>query len=129
MKVGQICIKTRGHDAGGECVVLEVKEKEQRALVTGPKAVTGVRRREVSLAHLKTTSKVLTIRPNATDKDIALLLGRKIIEKPEKSQTESKPSRLKKAEKPALKKKEKKAEKKAGKAAKKKPDKTKAKKK
>ncbi|MFH1786380.1 MAG: 50S ribosomal protein L14e [archaeon] len=84
MIVGQVCIKKKGHDAGRECVIIELKEKENRALVTGPKAVTGVRRRYVNLAHLTPTQKALQIKANASDSEIAALLGRKITEHPKK---------------------------------------------
>jgi large subunit ribosomal protein L14e len=44
------------------------------ALVTGPKSVSGVRRRRVNVNHLKPLEEKLTIEKGASDEQIAALL-------------------------------------------------------
>jgi large subunit ribosomal protein L14e len=69
-EVGRICIKTAGRDTGKRCVVVDLMDKNF-ALVTGPKSVTGVRRRRVNINHLKPLEEKLTIEKGATDEQIA----------------------------------------------------------
>jgi len=71
--IGSVCRKTRGRDAG-ECVIVELKEN--RALVTGPKSITGVRRRYVNISHLSPTGRALKIKASATDEEVAKAMDR-----------------------------------------------------
>ena len=73
MDIGTVCEKTKGRDKGKKCVVVDLKEN--RILVTGPKPITGVRRREVNPSHLKPTSERLKIKKGATDEEVAAALG------------------------------------------------------
>ena len=73
--VGSVCIKTKGRDTG-ECVILEIKEN--RALVTGPKSLTGVRRRYINLVHLNPTGRAIKIQANESDEKVAEALGKKL---------------------------------------------------
>ena len=43
-EIGRVCVKTVGREAGSHCVIVEVKD-EGYVVVTGPKHLTGVRRR------------------------------------------------------------------------------------
>ncbi len=67
--VGRICVKTAGRDAGAKGVIVAVKE-DGYVLVTGPKSLTGLRRRSVNLKHLIPTPKKITIPENASDEDV-----------------------------------------------------------
>jgi len=114
MEIGTICEKTQGRDKG-RCVVIDLKEN--RILVTGPKPVTGVRRREVNPSHLRPTSETLKIKKGASDEEVAAALNitikparpRKEPPKPEKKAEPKKPEK----KKPKPPKKPKKAAKKA----------------
>ena len=53
IEVGRICQKELGRETGKKCVVIDVMDKSF-VLVTGPKKVTGVKRRRVNINHLMT---------------------------------------------------------------------------
>ncbi|MEM2910085.1 MAG: 50S ribosomal protein L14e [Nitrososphaerota archaeon] len=68
-EVGRICFKTMGREAGQKCVVVSVADKNF-VLVTGPKSLTGVRRRRVNVSHLAFTPYKLNIKENASDEEV-----------------------------------------------------------
>ena len=72
-EVGRICVKTAGRDSGKRCVIVDLMDKNF-ALVTGPKSVTGVRRRRVNVNHLKPLEEKIHIEKGLTDEQIAALL-------------------------------------------------------
>ena len=63
---GRICIKVAGREAGSYCVIVEKKE-ENYVMVTGPKALTGIRRRSCNVRHLEPLETVLSIKAGADD--------------------------------------------------------------
>lgn len=69
IEVGRICIKTRGREAGKRCVVLDIIDRNY-VLVTGPKNVTGIRRRRANINHLKPTEDLIKIRRGASDEEV-----------------------------------------------------------
>jgi len=69
LETGRVCIKTVGREAGGYCVVLK-KEKGSFALVTGPRLLTGVKRRRVNVTHIEPTQHKLEIGEGASDEEI-----------------------------------------------------------
>lgn len=69
IEVGRICVKTAGREAGKLCVVVDVIDKNF-VLVTGPKEVTGVKKRRANINHLKPTEKKIKIKRRATDEDV-----------------------------------------------------------
>lgn len=71
-EIGRVCMKTKGHDAG-RCVVLDVEKG--RALITGPKSLTGVRRRKVALSHLHPLAEKFDIKKDASDAEVAAAMG------------------------------------------------------
>ncbi|MCX6649898.1 MAG: 50S ribosomal protein L14e [Candidatus Bathyarchaeota archaeon] len=71
--VGRVCVKTSGRDAGKRCVIVDLMDKNF-ALVTGPKQVSGVRRRRVNVNHLKPLEEKIAIEKGATDEQISALL-------------------------------------------------------
>ncbi|MBS7654639.1 50S ribosomal protein L14e [Candidatus Bathyarchaeota archaeon] len=58
-----------GREAGQKCVVVSVADKNF-VLVTGPKSLTGVRRRRVNVSHLAFTPYKLNIKENASDEEV-----------------------------------------------------------
>ncbi|MEM2904406.1 MAG: 50S ribosomal protein L14e [Candidatus Bathyarchaeia archaeon] len=66
IEVGRVCVKTAGRERGSRCVVVDVLDGGF-VLVTGPKALTGVRRRRVNIKHLKPTEMKLEIRRGCSD--------------------------------------------------------------
>ena len=72
-EVGRLCVKTVGRDAGKRCVIIDLMDKNF-ALVTGPKSVSGVRRRRVNVNHLKPLEEKIQIEKGAADEQIIALL-------------------------------------------------------
>ena len=78
MEVGRICVKLVGRETGKKCVVVDVVDKNF-VLVTGPKSVTGVRRRRTNVDHLEPTAENVELKKGAPDEDVekALSKGKK----------------------------------------------------
>ncbi|HDJ96551.1 MAG TPA: 50S ribosomal protein L14e [Candidatus Aenigmarchaeota archaeon] len=69
IEVGRVCVKIAGREAGRYCVVLK-KIDENFVLITGPKPLTGVKRRRCNIAHLEPTPYKLDIKEEASDKTV-----------------------------------------------------------
>jgi len=67
--IGRICVKTLGREAGRKCVIVDVID-EKFVLVTGPKNITGVRRRRANVKHLEPTPEILEIQRGASDDEV-----------------------------------------------------------
>ena len=78
MEVGRVCVKLSGRETGKKCVVVDVVDKNF-VLVTGPKSVTGVRRRRTNVDHLEPTSELVELKKGAADDDVekAITKGKK----------------------------------------------------
>jgi len=74
LEVGTVCLKIAGREAGKFCVVLKTeKEKSKQkafALVTGPKLLTGVKRRRCNIEHLEPTPHRVEIKEEASDEEV-----------------------------------------------------------
>jgi len=66
---GRLCVKNAGRENGKYCVIVASAEKDH-VIITGPKPLTGVRRRKCSVLHLEPTPQLLKIKKDATDKDV-----------------------------------------------------------
>lgn len=69
IEVGRICIKTAGREAGKKCVIVDIIDKNF-VLVTGPKQLTGVRRRKANIKHLEVTEEKIKIKKGASDEEV-----------------------------------------------------------
>ncbi len=67
--VGRVCVKTRGREAGMKCVVVDIIDKSF-VLITGPKELTGVRRRRVNVNHIRPLNWKVDIKRGATDEEV-----------------------------------------------------------
>jgi len=84
IEVGRICIKQGGREKGRRCVIVDLMDKNY-VLVTGPKDITGVRRRRLNLSHLIPTDEKIDIEHGSTDENV-----KEALEKPrEPSQTKN----------------------------------------
>jgi large subunit ribosomal protein L14e len=72
-EIGRLCIKTTGRDAGKRCVIIDIIDKNF-ALITGPKQLTGVRRRRVNMNHLKPLEEKIEITKGIGDEQVIDLL-------------------------------------------------------
>jgi large subunit ribosomal protein L14e len=69
LEVGRLCIKTAGREAGRYCVVLKSIDSNF-VLVTGPRVLTGVKRRKCNIEHLEPTQYSLKIKEDASEKEV-----------------------------------------------------------
>ncbi len=68
-EIGRIVVKTRGREAGLKCVIVDTAG-DGTVIVTGPKQLTGVRRRKANLMHLVFTPNKIDIKRNASDEEV-----------------------------------------------------------
>ena len=73
VEVGRICVKIAGREAGRKCVIVDVIDKNF-ALITGPKQLTGVKRRRVNISHIEPTFEKIDIKRGASDEEIMAAL-------------------------------------------------------
>lgn len=66
LEVGKVCVKTAGREAGKYCIVLK-KLDDSFVLITGPKILTGVKRRRCNIEHLEPTPFSVKIDAEASD--------------------------------------------------------------
>ena len=65
-EVGRICVKLIGREAGRKCVVVDIMDKNF-VLITGPKNVTGVKRRRANTNHIEPLKDKIKIKRGAPD--------------------------------------------------------------
>ena len=70
LEIGRTCIKTLGREKGKKCVIIDIVDKSF-VLVTGPKSVTGVKRRRANVGHLELLEEKIQIDRRASDKEVA----------------------------------------------------------
>lgn len=70
IEVGRICVKLVGREAGRRCVIIDLAEKSF-VLVTGPKSVTGVKRRRVNTGHIEPLQDKIEIKRGLSDMEVA----------------------------------------------------------
>ncbi|MCE4621200.1 MAG: 50S ribosomal protein L14e [Desulfurococcales archaeon] len=69
IEVGRICIKVRGREAGRKCVIVDIID-ENFVLITGPKSLTGVKRRRANINHIEPLDKKIDIEKGASDEEV-----------------------------------------------------------
>jgi len=69
MEVGRICVKVVGRESGKKCAVVDLVDKNY-ILITGPKTVSGIKRRRVNINHLEPTGEKIDIKRGATDEEV-----------------------------------------------------------
>ncbi|MGD0070157.1 MAG: 50S ribosomal protein L14e [Candidatus Bathyarchaeia archaeon] len=73
IEVGRICVKQSGRENGKKCVVIDVMDKSF-VLVTGPKKITGVKRRRVNINHIMPLQDKIEVKRGASDEEVAQVL-------------------------------------------------------
>ena len=73
IEVGRICVKQAGREIGKKCVVIDVMDKSF-VLVTGPKKVTGIKRRRVNINHVMPLQDKVEVKRGASDEEVASVL-------------------------------------------------------
>ncbi|AEM39543.1 50S ribosomal protein L14e [Pyrolobus fumarii 1A] len=69
IEVGRICVKLRGREAGRKCVIVDIID-ENFVLITGPKDVSGVKRRRCNINHIEVLPEKIDIKPGASDEEV-----------------------------------------------------------
>jgi large subunit ribosomal protein L14e len=69
MEVGRICVKTVGREAGKKCIIVDIVDKNF-VLITGPKTVSGIKRRRANISHLEPTQEKIDINRGATEEEV-----------------------------------------------------------
>ncbi len=73
IEVGRICTKQIGRENGKRCVIIDVLDKSF-VLVTGPKKVSGVRRRRVNINHVMPLADKVDVKRGASDEEVTQAL-------------------------------------------------------
>lgn len=73
IEVGRICVKEVGRETGKKCVVIDVMDKSF-VLVTGPKKITGIKRRRVNINHLMPLEDKVEVKRGASDEEVTQVL-------------------------------------------------------
>ena len=66
---GRVVLKIAGREAGKYAIIVE-RVNDSFVLITGPKSVTGVKRRKCNIDHIEPTEHRLDIESKANDADI-----------------------------------------------------------
>ncbi|MEM0371220.1 MAG: 50S ribosomal protein L14e [Ignisphaera sp.] len=69
IEIGRICIKIAGRESGRKCVIVEIID-ENYVIITGPKILTGVKRRRCNINHIEVLDKKIDIRKGASDEEV-----------------------------------------------------------
>ncbi|MEM1675026.1 MAG: 50S ribosomal protein L14e [Desulfurococcaceae archaeon] len=73
IEIGRICVKLAGREAGRKCVIVDIID-ENFVLITGPKQLTGVKRRRVNIKHIEPLNIVININRGASDEEVIKVL-------------------------------------------------------
>ena len=73
IEVGRICVKLAGRESGRRCIIVDIVDKNF-VLITGPRKVSGVKRRRVNANHLEPTREKVDVKRGATDKEVTEVL-------------------------------------------------------
>ncbi len=73
IELGRICVKQAGRELGKKCVVIDVMDKSF-VLVTGPKKLTGIKRRRVNINHLMPLQDKIDVKRGASDDEVTQTL-------------------------------------------------------
>ena len=73
IEVGRVCVKVAGRESGRKCVIVDVMDKSF-VMVTGPKKVTGVKRRRVNINHVAPLEDAIQVKRGASDEEVTQML-------------------------------------------------------
>jgi large subunit ribosomal protein L14e len=73
IEVGRICLKLAGRESGKKCIIVEVIDKGF-VIITGPKKITGVKRRRASINHIAPLKDKISINRGSSDDEITKAL-------------------------------------------------------
>ena len=69
IEIGRICVKLTGREAGRKCVIVDIMDKSF-VVITGPKTITGIKRRRTNINHIEPLQDKIAIKRGATDEEV-----------------------------------------------------------
>ncbi|MEM4814934.1 MAG: 50S ribosomal protein L14e [Ignisphaera sp.] len=69
IEIGRICVKISGREASRKCVIVDIID-ENYVLITGPKNLTGVKRRRCNINHIEVLDKKIDVAKGASDEEV-----------------------------------------------------------
>lgn len=69
VEVGRVCVKLTGREAGRKAVIVDIVD-DNFVVITGPKSLTGVKRRRSNVKHLEILDKKVEIAKGASDEEV-----------------------------------------------------------
>lgn len=69
VEVGRVCVKVAGREAGRKAVVVDLVD-DNFIVITGPKSLTGVKRRKVNVRHVEVLDKKVEVPRGASDEEV-----------------------------------------------------------
>ncbi|MBP1448573.1 MAG: 50S ribosomal protein L14e [Thermoproteus sp.] len=69
LEVGRVVVKVLGREAGRKAVIVDILD-ENYVLVTGPRSLSGVKRRRANVNHIEPTDKKVEIKRGASDEEV-----------------------------------------------------------
>jgi large subunit ribosomal protein L14e len=73
IEIGRVCVKVAGREAGHRCVVVDIIDKNF-VLITGPKHLSGIKRKRVNINHIEATADRIDIAKGESDENVAKTL-------------------------------------------------------
>lgn len=73
IEIGRICVKIAGREAGHRCIIVDIIDKNF-VLITGPRALSGIKRKRVNVNHLEATMERVDIGKGESDENVAKAL-------------------------------------------------------
>ncbi|MFB6490885.1 MAG: 50S ribosomal protein L14e [Thermoproteus sp. AZ2] len=70
LDIGRVVVKVLGREAGRKAVVVDIID-ENYVVITGPRSLTGIKRRRVNVNHIEPTDKKVDVKRGASDEEVA----------------------------------------------------------
>lgn len=80
LDIGKVCIKIAGREAGKLCTVVK-KVDENFVMITGPRELTGVKRRKCNIVHLEPLEETMKIKSDAPDSEVMNSYSKDLLQK------------------------------------------------
>ncbi len=69
VEVGRVCVKLVGREAGRKAVIVDIVD-DNFVVISGPKSLTGVKRRRVNVRHVEVLDRKVEIPRGASDEEL-----------------------------------------------------------
>lgn len=73
MELGRCVVKSQGRDAGRKAVIVDILDRNF-VLITGPKNVTGIKRKRANIRHLEPLEQKIAISRGSADEEVEAAL-------------------------------------------------------